>query len=177
MRKIAREKRLKKIKRSKSNFFNQFKNLEKDTVVVGDFQKDFECSINLLFDDLSIVFYNDEYKQRFIIKKWNNWKTKIFEFLNNILLDDIAKRYYNLNNHNINEQLIKRYYINYLNKENKIKNEDESEEIVEIKESDITDDQLKEYWRSTFKSIIIVIGLEKELHQDIVLENVQKKWF
>lgn len=176
MRKAVREKRLKKQKKEKSNFFNQFKNSE--SFVIGNFEQDFSISINLLFDDLGIYFSNKEYQKTFISKKWNKWGKQIVEHLKEALLDRIAKKYYNLDHPNINEQLIKRFYLNHLNKIglDRFEASDEAPNYIEVKEFDFTFEDTKQFWYNYLKAIISIIGLEKELHKDIVLENVQKKW-
>ena len=80
MRKAVRERRLKKQKKEKSNFFNQFKNSEAS--VIGNFEQDFSISMCLLFDDLGIYFSNKDHKKTFVSKKWNKWGEQIIESLN-----------------------------------------------------------------------------------------------
>lgn len=53
---------------------------------------------------------------------------------------------------------------------------DEVPNYIEVKEFDLTFEDTKQFWYNYLKAIISIIGLEKELHKDIVLENVQKKW-
>lgn len=177
MRKAVRERRLKKQKKEKSSFFKQFKNSESS--IIGNFEHDFSISINLLFDDLGIYFSNKDYQKTFISKKWDKWGEQIVESLKEILLDRIAKKYYNLDHPNINEQLIKRLYLNHLNKIGLERFEvtDEVPNYIEVKESDITFEDTKQFWYNYLRAIISIVGLEKELHKDIVLENVQKRWF
>ena len=54
---------------------------------------------------------------------------------------------------------------------------DEVPNYIEVKESDITFEDTKQFWYNYLRAIISIVGLEKELHKDIVLENVQRRWF
>lgn len=178
MKQVIKDKLKKKNRKEKFSFFKQFKK-SKQEPVVGVFESDFNISLNDIFEEYSIIFYNEDYKSRYVKKLWTAWSEKINEALKDILLDEIAKRYYNLDDGLINEQLIKRYYLNHLNQNKKTSNEEDAnnEQPSKINESDISIEQLKVFWLSFYKSLILILGIEKTIKQDIILENVQKKWF
>lgn len=176
MKKVLKEKLKRDRKRIESSFFNKFKKCHKHTTV-GNLEKDFILSMDLLFQDHSVFFSSEEYKERYVSKKWNEWSKRIYQSLKELLINEKIKRFYNLNNSVINEHLIKTYYLKYLKRITTFETEEDEKETKEIKESDISNEELKDFWITYYKFLISFIGIEDEIRKDIVLENLQKKWF
>lgn len=152
-----------------------FDRLQKIDGNIGNLDRDFIEALSTLLSDLNAYCSTEEATNRYLYFKWIKYKDEYRKRIIELLSDDLRKK--EIENLKVNQtrlsKIIEKRYLIYLNT---IEENSEKEEKKKFTKDDIDFKEMNQYWMNFLKSVFFVIGLEREVHQDIVLENIQKKW-
>lgn len=153
-----------------------FGKLQKIDGNIGNLDRDFIEALSTLLSDLNVYCSTEEATNRYLYFKWIKYKDEYRKCIIELLSDDLRKK--EIENLKVNQtrlsKIIEKRYLIYLNT---IEENSEKEEKKKFTKDDIDFKEMNQYWMNFLKSVFFVIGLEREIHQDIVLENIQKKWY
>lgn len=153
-----------------------FNRLQKIDGNIGNLDRDFVEALSTLLSDLNAYCSSEEAYNRYLYFKWIKYKDEYRNRIIDLLSEDLRKK--EIENLKVNQtrvsKIVEKRYLAYLNF---IEENSEKEEKKKFTKDDIVFKEMHQYWMNFIKSILFIIGLEKEVHQDIVLENIQKKWY